>query len=504
MLLPEAVLNNLGVSVLIGLVTFCMLLYQYWWKFPHPCYPPGVRGVPVLGALPFFGKFAHKTILQWSREKYGKIMSVRMGPNDAVVLNDYDTIIEAFVKQHLVFSSRPPIRMIREFSGDFGLGFCPGNKKFFEVRNFTSKVLRGFGMGRIEMEIRVSDVAQDLVQVFESLNGKATNIRMTVGAMVCNVISSVVLGKTYDINDENMKEIVHCIFNTFGDKKNSKYVMILTFFYAMRHIPPFKKARKMFLSNITKQLDFGQKEIDEHKKNLDENSPGDFIDAFLIEMKKHSPTDSWFHEKQLLLSVNALFIAGTETTTSTILWAMIVLLNYPNLQYILHKELMTETGEVNPSVKHGDNLPLLQAFIQELYRCITIAPLGLQRTNTEDVEIGGHFIPKNTVILPNIYAVHNDPVIWTEPSKFDIYRHIDKDGKFIHSKKVIPFGVGARVCLGKKLAQLEVFIFLANIIKKFEIIPDPKTNEIPPIHDGLSGAGFFPYPFKVIVKSRRG
>nr|XP_002121048.1 cytochrome P450 2B11-like [Ciona intestinalis] len=490
-------------TCLMGLLTLVILVYYYWWKLPHPRYPPGVRGIPVMGATPFFGKYPQETLARWSRDKYGPIMSARFGQDEAVVLNDFETMHEAFVKNLQYFNSRPTFQIVEQYTNGYGFGFADGHKKFLEVRTFSQSALRGLGIGKRTMEARVSEVAQDLVRTLEDLDQKATDVKMVIGTVVANVISSVAFGKTYDPGDAEFEHLVQCSFNCYGDPDNSEHVNFLIFYPAMRHIQPFKRSLEKFYVVQNGILDFCRKEILEHKKNLDENEPGDYIDAFLVEMKKHSPQDSWFHEKQLQHAVVDLFIAGTETSTNTILWALLALIHYPETQEKLYQELLENIGEqVLPSIDQRDKLPLFRAFIQEIFRFKTLVPLSVTHRASDDVEIGGYVIPKGTKVFPNIHAVHHDPNIWKNPSEFNIYRHIDKDGKFIPSKKVIPFGIGCRSCLGEKLARIEIFLFLANIIKRFKVLPDPKSQDLPEFKDGVNSIIYVPYRYKVVAKPR--
>ena len=66
-------------------------------------------------------------------------------------------------------------------------------------------------------------------------------------------------------------------------------------------------------------------------------------------------------------------------------------------------------------------------------------------------------------VLPNLWAVHNDPDLWKEPEEFIPERHLDSNGNFVKSNYVIPFSLGPRHSLGEQLARMEVFIFLVSL-----------------------------------------
>ena len=79
-----------------SLIVTGLLLYLYSWYRRPKRFPPGPRGVPLLGVIPFVGKYPEKVIKQWSR-KYGPIMSVRFGPQDMIVLNDFESIQKVII-----------------------------------------------------------------------------------------------------------------------------------------------------------------------------------------------------------------------------------------------------------------------------------------------------------------------------------------------------------------------------------------------------------------------
>ena len=91
------------------LVIVCVLLWQ-WWKKPHPRFPPGPRGIPILGALPFVDVYMERTVKKWSLDKYGPVMSVRMGQKEVVFLNTYEAINQ--VKSLMVYELQQNIQRV--------------------------------------------------------------------------------------------------------------------------------------------------------------------------------------------------------------------------------------------------------------------------------------------------------------------------------------------------------------------------------------------------------
>merc|ERR550534_3029559 len=113
------------------------------------------------------------------------------------------------------------------------------------------------------------------------------------------------------------------------------------------------------------------------------------------------------------------------------------LIKHPEIQEKIHKEIDEVLGrDREPRV--STQLPYVSAVIQETYRIKTMVPLGLPRRTTEDVELMGFHIPKNTQIIANLWQVHNDPRFWPDPQTFDPGRHLDDSGTFVKSSKVIP------------------------------------------------------------------
>ena len=152
-----------------------------------------------------------------------------------------------------------------------------------------------------------------------------------------------------------------------------------------------------------------------------------------------------------------------------------------------------------PSLNDRPQLPYTEALIQELLRISTIAPFGLLHSALEDTEVAGYRIPKDTLVIGNLYAVNNDPNVWTNPQDFRPERFIDENGKFSSGDEpVIAFGTGQRSCIGEGLARNQLFLFTTRIFQNFRV---KAASALPGDHNLSTAVG--PLPFQVIFERRR-
>nr|XP_039248924.1 vitamin D 25-hydroxylase-like [Styela clava] len=220
-------------------------------------------------------------------------------------------------------------------------------------------------------------------------------------------------------------------------------------------------------------------------------------------MKKREKDDDVFNKIQLVRYVRDLFNAGSATTSSTLSWAFLALVSYPECQEKIVGEILTTFGEDGvPSMKHRHEMPYTCAFIQELMRHRTLFPLSAFHKTNEDSTLNGYNIPINTTIVPNIWAVHYDPKYFKNPREFLPDRFLDRDGKFISSNHVIPFSIGPRHCLGEQLARMDIFVFLTGILQKLKVFPHT-GKPLPSFNDGVfCMVTYEPPQFDVVFERR--
>ena len=151
-----------------------------------------------------------------------------------------------------------------------------------------------------------------------------------------------------------------------------------------------------------------------------------------------------------------MFSAGHETTSTTLRWAIAYLVHNPGCQTEIQNHLDEEVGRDRmPGLDDRPSLSLVQATIMETLRLGNVAETALPHYTLKDTTLAGYRVPKDTVVVPNLMAVHMDPSCWEDPTKFNPHRHIDGDGQVVtNSVNFLPFSAGRRVCAGEALAKV--------------------------------------------------
>ncbi|XP_006507902.1 vitamin D 25-hydroxylase isoform X2 [Mus musculus] len=190
---------------------------------------------------------------------------------------------------------------------------------------------------------------------------------------------------------------------------------------------------------------------------------------------------STFSKENLIFSVGELIIAGTETTTNVLRWAILFMALYPNIQGQVHKEIDLIVGHNRrPSWEYKCKMPYTEAVLHEVLRFCNIVPLGIFHATSEDAVVRGYSIPKGTTVITNLYSVHFDEKYWKDPDMFYPERFLDSNGYFTKKEALIPFSLGRRHCLGEQLARMEMFLFFTSLLQQFhlhfphELVPNLK------------------------------
>ncbi|XP_075686414.1 cytochrome P450 2K4-like [Rhinoderma darwinii] len=448
-------------------------LFIYWMtrsKKSTQNMPPGPTPLPFIGNLNLMDlKKPYQSLMELS-EKYGEVFTLHFGPKIVVVLAGYKAVKEALVTRADDFGERASSPIFDIISNERGIIFTNG-ELWKSMRRFTLSTLRDFGMGKKSLEAKIQDELISLIESFKSHDGKPFNTHLLINSGVSNVICSIIFGKRFEYDDPTFEKLIRMLDENaklIGTPK----VMLFNFYPLIGSLLGLQNKIKRNVQDITS---FIAKSMKKRKLEFDANDITGYIDAYLMKQEQESTkSETYFDDDNLIYSVLDLFAAGTETTSTTIRWGILLMMKYPEIQKKVQDEIKThiKSGQM-PTVEDRKNMPYTDAVIHEIQRFANIIPLNLPRATATDVYLRGYCIPKGTEVIPFLTSVLYDKTQWKTPYDFNPNHFLDENGKFVKHDAFMPFSAGRRVCAGESLAKMELFLFFTGLLQAFTFYTPP-------------------------------
>ncbi|NXF15225.1 CP2J6 protein, partial [Rhodinocichla rosea] len=428
-------------------------------------FPPGPTPYPFFGNLLQMNFKIHHEHLKKMAKIHGNIFTLWLSNTPAVVLQGFHAVKEGLTARAEDVAGRPGNRTFQILTHGNGVLFSNGHL-WKQQRRFAMATMKKMGLGKKEKDYLLQEEAAHLVEYLQKTNGKPLDPTMPVVHTVSNVICSILFGHRFSRDDENFHRLIES-FDIVAAFLNSIsfFIYELSPWLAGHFLPSVKKMKSCrdFVSALL------VKELESHKgkRKLDETRH--FIDYYLDEIDKtKGDADAIYDEENLIQTAADLFVAGIETTATTLLWALLYMVIYPDIQEKVQKELDAVVGCSHEfCYEDRKRLPYTNAVIHEIQRYSNILLIALPRLSVKDTELLGYRIPKNTVILANIDSVLADPGKWETPDQFNPGHFLDKDGNFVNREAFLPFAIGHRVCMGELLARMELFIVFSTLLQAF-------------------------------------
>ncbi|XP_057381565.1 methyl farnesoate epoxidase-like [Daphnia carinata] len=493
--------------ILLGLVIILLVFSQC--RRPANI-PPGPRGLPVVGYIPFLKKHdakPYKALIKLS-QTYGPVTGFYMGPSLTVAVCGYEAVKEALNNDDL--NGRPDTFARRERTFGKRLGFMFVDGDFFrEQRRFALRHLRDLGFGRTSAEEMIHEEIRELIRLLGEQAGSDPEGVVdfqsgTFNRNVLNILWALIGGERFRGDDARLTTLLDMV-DFFNRSFKPQTASIAVPAFLLRLFPSLRKILGIRNDIFEPLQNFIRGTIEEHARTRsEEDAPRDYIDVFLKEMEKQQTdqnANTTFNIEQLISSIIDLFLAGSETSSNAIGFALLYLVHYPDVQRKMQAELDQICGNALPSLAHRPSLVYTEAVLIETLRLANVAPLTLMHCAAKDTQLRGFNIPKDTLVLINVYSTHMDETYWVDPEVFRPERHLDADGlKLKKSERLIPFGLGKRQCLGEPLARNSFFLFTTALVKAFQLkaIPDRPLPTLEP----LTGVTNVYQGFQAIVTPR--
>ncbi|XP_009993005.1 PREDICTED: cytochrome P450 2G1-like [Chaetura pelagica] len=446
--------------------------------------PPGPLALPLLGNLLQISPFhTLQSLLKLSRT-YGPVFRVFLGSRPVLVLEG-SAVREALVDNAEAFAGRGRMPTVEKTFHGHGVVFANGDR-WRQLRRFSLTVLRDFGMGRKSLEGRIQEEAQMLLQELRKTKGKPFDPTYHLSSAVSNIICSIVFGNRFDYQDQEFLELLQIMNKSFREI-SSTWSQIYDM--AESVLWPLPGPHQRIPRLLGKMREFIARRVKSNARSLEPEQPRDFIDCFLLQMEKEkdNPSSEFTLENLELTTLN-LFFAGTETVSSTLRYAFLMLMKYPEVQEKVYEEIERVIGPHRPpAIEDRPRMPYTDAVIHEIQRRADLIPMNVPHRVTRDIIFRGYFIPKDTDVYPLLSSVLHDPASFKHPNTFDPSNFLDESGRFRRNEAFVPFSAGKRVCLGEGLARMEIFLFLTTILQNLQLQPLVPPAQLPtdPLESGF-------------------
>ncbi|XP_071738088.1 xanthotoxin 5-hydroxylase CYP82C4-like [Rutidosis leptorrhynchoides] len=475
--------------------------------------PEPSGALPIVGHLhQLHGRVPLARILGQKADDYGPIYSLRLGSHRALVVSSWQMVKECFTTNDRNFASRPNMAVSRYMGYNSAVfALAPYGPYWREIRKMvTLELLKSQRLEKLK-HVRNSEVKyliNDLSSLCLNNKDRSCVVNMTkwFEHVTFNIIVRMLASKRFvsDCNDNKgskddleVKEAINKGLYLSGIVVVSDVIPNLEWMDIGGHLKAMKKAGK--------ELDVVLgKWVDEHVEKGHEYDEGDFIDVMLSILPKDAEMFGYGRETIIKATTLILILTGSESTAETLTWALSLLLNNPDILKTAQNELDNCVGK-DKWVEESDiqKLTYLQAIVKETLRMYPPGPLAGPREAIEDCNIGGYHVSKGTRLIVNVWKLHRDPKVWSDPDEFrperflDEHSHVNYQGQ---NFEYIPFSSGRRMCPASTFALQVIHLILAQLIQGFDW--STPNGELVDMSEGLGIALPKVKPLEVMITPR--
>ncbi|EGC30784.1 hypothetical protein DICPUDRAFT_92912 [Dictyostelium purpureum] len=427
--------------------------------------PNGPLALPLIGNIHQFKKAPHHLITKMEKEFGNKgIVRIYIGDTKAFFISDLELIKEIFIHNWELFNNRPKTPTLNIGTNGYrGINGAHG-ECWEKNKKIISKAIRKANIKHIYSLLDTQ--VEELIKSMSTYETKKTNFnpKLYIRKFVLSTMLKYIFNEKLPLDDDLKSGSVYKLTNEM-----EKIFKLLSVSRLGDHVKIFQSIFYYYLKKTDKNFKTLKNLIiekyNEHLKSFNKESPRDLLDILIDNYEMSTNMDDILNITQVTLDI---FLAGTDTSSNSLVWLILKLVNYPEHQEKAYNEIKNaiQNGRDKVLLSDRPNTPYLQAIIKEVYRMHPIVVFGLPRLNNQDVYIKDHFIPKNSYVFINYHSIGYNENYYNNPCYFDPSRFLGPT-----PETHFPFGLGPRNCLGQQLAQDQIYLCIANILLKFKLLP---------------------------------
>ncbi|KAM1100720.1 hypothetical protein ACFX15_006905 [Malus domestica] len=431
--------------------------------------PPGPWKLPFIGNIhQLVGSQPHHGLRKLAK-KYGPLMHLQLGEVSTVVVSSAEYAKEVMKTHDVVFASRPHLlasRIMSYESTNIAFASCGDYwrqlRKICTLELLSTKRVQGF------RPLREEEVG-NLITWIGSNASSPINLTEKIYSSTYTFTSRAAFGKKSEDHEKFIDAVKESITVAAGFDLADVFpsAKLLNLIGGIRPtLERLKKVTDRIMENI----------INEHKKKRSTTKSGegeageDLVDVLLKFHEHGNGLEFSLTTDNIKAVILDIFGAGSETSATTVDWAMSEMIKNPRILKMTQdevREVYNRNGKVDePSI---GEMKYLSLVIKETLRLHPPAPLLLPRESSESCKINGYDIPVKTKVIVNGWAIGRDPNYWTEPESFYPERFLDSSIDYKGTNfEYIPFGAGRRICPGISYGLANVELPLALLLYHFD------------------------------------
>ncbi|XP_017285840.1 sterol 26-hydroxylase, mitochondrial [Kryptolebias marmoratus] len=439
---------------------------------------PRVRFLELLYRMVFQGFYNRLHELQiYEKQLYGPIYNSGL---KSVSVNT-PQLLEELLRKDEKFPSRGDMSLWTEYRDMRGLGYGPfteEGKQWYNLRVVLNKRML-HPKDSAQYAGVINEVVTDFIRRIEYLRR-----RSPTGDLVSDISNELYLFSLESIASVLFETRLGCLekeipagtqefIDSIAQMFSYSMVVVILPKWSRRLLPYWGRYIAGWEGIFTFAKMLIDKKMEDIQQRVDRNQDvqGEYLTYIL--------SNTQMSAKDVYGSITELLLAGVDTTSNTLTWALYQLSKNPQVQDRLYEEVSSVVpADRIPTAAEVTQMPYLRAVIKETLRMYPVVPLNARIMTEKNISVGGYQFPKKTTFTFCHYAISHDESVFPQSFTFRPERWLRDGHQRPNPFGSIPFGYGVRGCVGRRVAELEMYLVLFQLIRQFEVKPDPRTGEL--------------------------
>lgn len=392
------------------------------------------------------------TYLDKCAKQYGDIFTAQFGNMEPMVIVDHPQAVQEMLNSNAFHAPGKANSFLKPIIGEQSMVMFSGERhkrsRQLLMPPFHGERMRNYGQ-------LICDIAADVASKW------SVDRPFVVRSAMQEVTMRVILQAVFGLDDGPRLQQLRPVLASFVDMTGSPLRASILFVKWLQQDWGSWSPWGRMKQRQRKIDDLIYAEIEERRLQPDANR----TDILSLMMAARDENGQPMTNQELRDELMTLLFAGHETTATALAWAFYWIHHLPSVRQKLLQEL-DSLGE-NPDPMEISRLPYLSAICQETLRIYPVAMQMFARQVLTPVELMGHQLEPGTVVFASIYLTHRREDLYPEPLQFKPERFLERQ---FSPYEYLPFGGGSRRCIGLALAQLEMKLVLATILRDFDLV----------------------------------